>query len=123
MAKIKLQPASQAVIDFVEGAKGVVEANSYESMALWQTHTDNGGTWVKTLSCIGVCAGTYGKDRVFISLSSAVVNGKKIIFYEPTSIVVNWALVDKWIESVMPESTYRNKCLIKASAMNFHAVL
>jgi hypothetical protein len=70
----------------------------------------------------------YGKQigqldgrPVFISLSFTSFDGHVVCFYEATSVVVDWAMIDDWIEQNVPvmkttEKPWRN---VNCNAMNF----
>lgn len=78
---------------------GICEATSYEQYCLWgQFHNEYGYSWVSSTMGTGKTLGEVDGMPVFISLISHIVNGKKILFIEPTSVVVDWRFIDKYKE-------------------------
>lgn len=106
---------------FLEGVVGVVEANSYESMCLWQEHTKRHGkeSWVSNLSGFLEIVGHLNDKPVCISLFTTVVNGQKLLFWHATSTVVDHDIIRKWFEKNLTPEAYGNT----TDAMNFHNVL
>lgn len=118
--------------EFLEGVVGVVEANSFETLCLWQKHTDGGkrnsDTWVQHLSgplvTVGHMDTSDKRYPVCISLFINEVNGRKILFLEATSIVVNWDMISTWLIENLPKTAFRDNGYInKTNAMNFFNLL
>ncbi len=64
--------------------------------------------------------GQVGKDSVYVRFSFAIINGKKICFYEATSQVVNHEMVKDWLISRF-QLTNDNYCRWNhTDARNFH---
>lgn len=98
------------MIALLAGVVGVVEANRFETMCLWQRHhKELGKPWIDNLSGRGVTVGHVEDMPVFISLRTAVVDGCKLLFIEATSQVVDWRMIDAWLARALPQSAYRNK--------------
>tara|TARA_R110000851_G_scaffold4966_1_gene20782 strand:+ start:315 stop:653 length:339 start_codon:yes stop_codon:yes gene_type:complete len=106
--------ASNEVVEYMQGAVSVVEANTFEVMCLWRENKDN---WVSVSSGYGICVGGDSsiERQTAISLSSALIGGKKVLFIYPTSVLVDWDLIDSWLSNNLPASV-----LIKTDAGNFH---
>lgn len=109
---------------FLENIHGAVEATSFERMCLWERNRDRAKReWVENLSGIGKNVGEFSGSPVFISLLTAMIDGKKILFYEATSVVVNWDIIEKWLQDNLPKSAFRKDGrLNKTDAMNFHNI-
>jgi hypothetical protein len=115
------------IVAYIEGVVGVCPATSFEQHSLWaQYHDQLAWDWVQITHGYGVTVG-YVVDGaldpmpVHISLSTVIVNGSKILFYNPTSAVVDWRMVDEWIELNVPDTAYYgNRARINRSdPMNF----
>jgi hypothetical protein len=98
---------------------GIVEANSFETMCLWQRWKDNGKSWVSTGHGYGPKVGTYGDMPVCISLLTAMVEGQKILFVDPTSQVTDHRLIEAWLKANVPSALRKDGYLNKTDAMNF----
>jgi hypothetical protein len=107
---------------FLEGVVGIVEANSFERMCLWDKHKDK-STWVQNLSGYGKNVGYITPNRpVFISLTTAIINGHKILFVEPTSVGVDYTMIWEWMKENVPSAVKPSGYLNKTDSMNFHNV-
>lgn len=108
---------------FFEDVHGVVEANSFEMFALWKDNKEQGHEWVENLSGIGKSVGTVGGNPVFVSLLWNRVRGKKILFVDATSQVVDHSMVEDWLQNNLPKSAMKdNGNYRKTDAMNFHCL-
>jgi hypothetical protein len=115
--------ASDQVIKFFEGAIGCVEANSFERMCIYRNNDKASDSWKDSGEGYGAPVGDVLGKPVYISLNSAVVNGHKVIFYYPTSVMVDHNLILDWMRGNMPETAFKNDRLNTVDAMNFHNVL
>jgi hypothetical protein len=115
----ELLTASDEVKSYLEGVTGIVEANSFETMCLWQRWKDNGKSWVSTGHGYGPKVGTYGDMPVCISLLTAMVEGQKILFVDPTSQVTDHRLIEAWLKANVPSALRKDGYLNKTDAMNF----
>jgi hypothetical protein len=124
--------------NFLDGVKGIVDANSYEYHCLWESysqtykdtflkHGDDGRiryTWIQNLVGLQEIVGWLDERPVNLSLYTAVIDGHKILFFDPVSQVVDWKMVDKWLEKTMPDTARRSDgYLNRTNAMNFSNVL
>lgn len=112
-----IRPISDEVKEFISGTVGVVEANSYETMTLWDKWTNvYGKSWVSHGMGYGVTIGTLDGRPVCISILHALVEGHKILFIDPTSVVVDHDMIKDWIDINLPGLRMTN-------SMNFsHAI-
>ena len=95
-----------------------IEANSYESHMLWHENhkrykweQDNGG--------YGFEVGKLDGRGVFLSLFWNNIGGKNLLFWYPTSQVVDHLMINEWFKEVCPQlfTESRNKM---GDANNFH---
>ena len=111
--------------DVYKDVYGIVEATSYESLTLWQHwHKEKGYTWVQNNSGWLECVGKIGGKEVWISPLAHIVNGRKILFVDATSSVVDWDLIEEYLTKNVPSACTRNGVYLnKESAMNFHCLI
>lgn len=112
--------ASDQILEFCEGAIGVLEANSFETMCLWERAQNAGRNWKSAGMGYGAVVGQLDGRDVFISITSAVMYDQKFIIIDPTSVVVDWKLIDEWLVLNMPASVMKDGRLNKTNAMNCH---
>lgn len=115
----------QELTEFLDGVIGVVEANSFETLSLWRECTEElKKTWVDNNRGYWQVVGKLNKMPVCITLQTSVVDGHKILFYHPTSQVVDYRKIDKWLNRNMPKTAFRsNGYLNRTNAMNFYNVM
>lgn len=107
-----------------EGVIGIVEVTSYETMCLWKEyHEEKGYTWVQQTSSSLVTVGEFGDMPVCIAPLVHIVDGKKIMFLEVTSIVVHWHMIEEWLKKSVPSAVNEKGYLNKHDAMNFHNLI
>lgn len=109
---------------FLDGVIGVVEANSFEHLMLWQENhkrlnwSSHGskGMWFQI--------GQFGGMPVCVSLHIDEIDGHRIVFYDPTSRVVDNEMVREWLNAILPASCRDKSARLNITdAMNFHNVL
>jgi hypothetical protein len=104
----------------------VIEATSFEYHTLWINYhyrPQPGSNFIKDWEQINpgylVNIGELDNRPICVNVSFAKLNGKKVIFYDAVSQVVDHVIVDKWIK------TYTDKIITKSGgrahcdAMNF----
>jgi hypothetical protein len=113
--------ASAEILAYLDGVVGVVEANSFEQHSLWkEAQREFPRVWKDVGHGYGQIVGSIGSMPVWISLLTAVVDEQKLLFFYPTSRVVDWDLIDKWLEDNLPRRAFRKDgYLNKTDAMNF----
>lgn len=100
---------------FLDGVVGVVEANSYEQLCIWQEfHQELGKSWIQNPSGLLETVGHLGRMPVCISLFTVTVDGHKLLFIDPTSQVVDHRMIDAWVDKVLPHAGKN-----RTNAMNF----
>ncbi len=53
--------------------------------------------WEQVYAGFRVTIGQVNKSPVFVSFSFAFINGKKVCFYDCTSKIVDYSMVEKWL--------------------------
>ena len=112
--------------DVYKDVHGIVEANSFESLELWKYwHQEKGYSWVQNNHGWLVKVGEIvkGKD-VWIRPLAHIVNGRKILFVDATSSVVDWNMIEDYLKENVPSAVTRNSIYLnKENAMNFHCLV
>jgi hypothetical protein len=113
---------------FLDGVVGIIEANDYEVLSLWQERRNNNlkPSWESSLSGMHMTVGFVGADPVAINLRTAVVDGHKVLFFDASSQVVDHRLIDSWLRKNLPRSAFRPgspEQINRTDAMNFYNVM
>ncbi len=110
---------------FLAGVVGVIEANSYERHMLWIENRQHPHpkTWEQLPPGRLETVGHLDDRPVCVSLLKVRVGGHPLLFFYPTSQVVDHAMIDLWLTATLPPSAmhpdgYPNR----TDAMNFHNV-
>lgn len=90
----------------------MIEANSFESMSLWREYNEalewkectSGGPMFQL--------GELDSRPIVLGVNIIKVDGRKVMFYDPTSQVVDWVMVEDFLEKSWPNAK-------KTNAMNF----
>lgn len=108
------------ILKYLEGVEGIVEADGYTHHMLWQEFADDPTairygpserfrySWKETGSGYGAFVGEVVDMPVFISLLTATVNDRKLLFWHATSQVVDHRLIEKWFTENLPTTAFRN---------------
>jgi hypothetical protein len=95
--------------DYLKDVVGVVEATREEQMFLFTRNRamPEPREWKENLSGYGKTVGELAGMPVFISLMTQKIDGKTILFYYATSVVVDHRLIDAWLEANLPKSAFK----------------
>lgn len=89
--------------------QAIVEATRFEQLALWQQwHKQSNWSWVDDSSGYGINVGTRAGMPVMIAITWSIIKNRHIMFVYPTSQVVDYRLVDKWIKQNFPHAPKTN---------------
>ena len=108
--------------DFEESfneVKFAVEANSFEKHCLWEKYKDQ-IKWEQGNSGIAKIIGNIDNMPVVMSILIDHLNGVPVMFYEMTSLVVDYRIVDTFLEDKFGEFNKINKCF---DANNFNRII
>lgn len=90
-----------------ENVEFVVEATDEERFLLWCVHFDNPNpkypesrikSWEQEMRGFGREIGTFHGHPIFISITYAKLEGKRVAFLEATSRIVDYSLVNDWVD-------------------------
>lgn len=114
--------------EFMKDIVGVVEATDFERHMLWLSyakeavefghgfHENSKFPWVQNTVGRMVIVGWVGDHRpIWISLSTDVVNGQKLLFWHATSPIVDYDKCDQWLKENLPPSAFRDDGFINRS--------
>lgn len=106
---------------------GIVESTSFEQLALWREwslehNKDNPNAieWVQINDGCLVTIGHVNDRPVTIGLHWNFIAGQPVLFYDTPSQIVDFVMVEKWLEEQLPQ-VYDRRCF--SNAMNFHIVV
>ena len=105
-----------------------VEASSFERSTLWrdwakeatnaglssEMYKDRQVDWQQQSLGYGQSVGELDGRPVYISLNWATINGRQVMFWEPTSVVVDHDMIEEWLKENLPDG------IEKSNAENFH---
>lgn len=109
----------------------VVEATSCEQFFLWQQHAIESDKriasrprrWEQTYHGWIVTVGHLNRRPVCVSMCWCLIDGRRVLFWYPTSEVVDHVQIEKWFSKHFArkwDSESRRAC---CDAMNFHHCL
>lgn len=81
----------------------LVEATDYEQLALWKEWHQFVPSWVEDSSGYGLEVGRRAGLPVVVSVTWAIINGKRVCFYEAVSQMVDHGMVEKWRHEEFPK--------------------
>jgi hypothetical protein len=110
-----------AITDYLSGVVGVVEATDNERHMLWDANQRyRKMTWEQARHGYGPVVGRLDDMPIAISILTANVDGHKLLFVHPTSVVVDHRQIDKWLTETLPQSAFREDGYInRVDAGNF----
>lgn len=107
---------TQPVIDYVAGIAYAIEATRAEQMWLWKNHhRDAGWSWTEERSGYLAQMGELDGRPVAISIMRATVQGQSVLFWHPTSVLVDHDMIEAWFRKHMPDT-------IRIDTGGFHAL-
>lgn len=117
-------PEPAELTKFLAGVIGVVEANSFESLTLWEEyHQKRGRPWISGSSGPMIQVGEISGLPVCCSLLVNEIDGYRILFIDATSRVIDHKMIQDWLEANLPVTAFEDndprKRLNSTDAMNF----
>ncbi len=113
----------------------IVEATSFERMSLWAHHSEDAvyplynprrgvpaysqHKWEDIPNGYGVTVNPSGKRPVCILLTWVRIDGQLVMFWEGCSKLVDYNLIDKWLEEHFKGTYDNNTRRAECDAMNF----
>ena len=105
----------------LSNTKYAVEANSFETSSIYTNFViggrlKDGISWKQVSLGTGVVVGHIDNRPIFVSLLWNYIHGELVLFWEATSVVVDYAVVEDWLDKNLASD------LKKSDAMNFHNI-
>ena len=95
--------------------KFLVEANSFEHLALWKENNKE-YDWQEDTRC--EARTMYVNDRpICYTCQWSIINKQRVMFWDPTSQLVDYKLIEEDLKKICPN------IISKSNAMNFHNIL
>lgn len=103
----------------------VVEANSYESMMLWKSNEESDAKrqWKEDNSGDTVTVGEVDGRPVNVTFFYTTIEGRVVAFMNPISQMVDWKMIDDWLELNCKPLYDGGTRIARTNAMNFHNCL
>lgn len=99
--------------ELFRGAVGVCSATAFEHLMLWEENERKKRvTWGQETRAAVVQIGHYSRMPVNVFLRFAVLGGRRVVFWECTSTVIDFRMVEAWLEEMAPG-------VPRTDAMNF----
>ncbi|MDD5151759.1 MAG: hypothetical protein PHC28_14990 [Flavobacterium sp.] len=95
-------------------SKLCVEASRFERLSLWKEYHKS-HKWEESREGKLLTLGEINSRPICVSISIDIIDGLPVIFFEPTSELVDYKLIDDFFN--------REKYRYKTDAMNFHNIL
>ena len=114
---LKIDPDSP-LYRAMQGTVFAVEANTFEQRILYGAYKDE-VRWVGDNSGYLPTIGHIDDRPVCVSLFWVEIDGKRVLFYHPTSQAVDHKLIEEWLDANMPLNEYNGR-KTRCDADNFH---
>lgn len=102
-----------------------VEANSFETMCIWSDYSPSSdkktkwhaNEWTQILSGGMFTLGNIYKRPINVEYRFAIIDGHYVMFYSPCSSLVDYRMVQNWLDHELPGVK------VKTEAPHFHIVM
>ena len=96
---------SPDVFAYLAGIHITVEATRNEQLMLWQRyHKEQSIPWTDEQSGYLAHIGYLDSRVVMISIMKARVRDRSVLFWHPTSVVVDHDMIDDWLRKHLPDA-------------------
>lgn len=114
---------NDAAIKSLSECQYIVEANHNEAHNLWYMYTQvyrvvTDREWQQLIPGYLIEVGSLGGRPVSLSLYFVSIKGVKVCFFESPSQVVDWKLIDEWLDKHFNKLYDGRSC--RCDATNFH---
>ncbi|MFA5071083.1 MAG: hypothetical protein WC511_01780 [Candidatus Pacearchaeota archaeon] len=97
----------------------LVEADNFSQYSLWLQYKDKFKTW-EQLGGVMIEVGRINDRPICVALDFNKINDKMVCFYYPASVLVDWGMIEEWIDSVCFPLWDDETRHAKTDANNFH---
>jgi len=102
-----------------EDTEFLIEADDFAQHALWREWHDK-VIWEQDSSGLLYSVGELGGYPVTVSINWAKLNGHRVCFYSDSSRVVDWTMIEEWLNKVCYPRWGNNSRHARTNATNFH---
>jgi hypothetical protein len=117
----KINPVCDADKKLFDGVEYCIQASHDEHHMLWERwhyRADTTRSYVKNWEQVSLghwlTIGSVDNRPICVSVQYAILNGHKVMFYEGTSQLVDYKMIEDWLER------YFDRCNHHCNAANFH---
>ena len=114
------------ITEFMNDVTGICIASRYEQSCLWDSNRnrDKPREWKSMASGRGWPVGRVEDMPVYLSAFKSKIDDNVIMFIEPTGQMVDYRIVEEWLQKYAPKSARREDGRARqGDAGNFHNVL
>lgn len=104
--------------ELLSATKFAVEATGFERHMLWRDH-HQAVSWEGNPAGYGVQLGKVGDMPVMLSTTFQVIDGHVVLFYHPTSQLVDYRMIEAWLKENVPAKWDKGTRIAQTDAMNF----
>ena len=108
--------------DMFRLAEYVVEVSNYERQSLWEKHHE-ANNWKSAMERYGRQIGEIGDRPIWATFSLETINGLRVLFWEATSQLVDYKMIEDYLEKHCNPLEYDSKSRANCNAENFHDCL
>jgi hypothetical protein len=130
MSKILRQDLADNPEDRVAQAMFAVEADSFSYHALWRDHSHESRErrgkiveWQDVSQGWSKQVGSLDGRPVVVSLRWSYLDGQLVLFWHGTSQVVDYKMIEDWLDEHFKATYDNDTCKAKCDASNFHHCL
>jgi len=127
----KALPYSTIHADLFKDVRFMIEATDHEQQALWEKHhykpskhSSHIKTWEEIAMGHGIQIGSVDHRPIAVSIRYAILNDKKVMFYHGMSQLVDYQMIEDWIQMYSLDTIKSNDGRwAHCDADNFHLCL
>lgn len=86
--------------ELLEATEYAVEATDFEKFSLWKQHNEKVSSWTNRLGGYSITLGIIEGMPIVLSVVFEQIEDHLILFYTPTSQLVDWRMIEAWVEKL-----------------------
>lgn len=104
--------------ELLSATKFAVESTGFERHMLWRDNYQR-MPWEGNPAGYGIELGKVGDMPVMLSTTFQAIDGHVVLFYHPTSQVVDYRMIEAWLNENVPAKWDKGTRIARTNAMNF----
>ena len=104
--------------ELLSATKFAVEATGFERHMLWRDNQHR-MSWEGHPAGYGIELGKVGDMPVMLSATFQAIDGHVVLFYHPTSQMVDHRMIEAWLNENVPAKWDKDTRIARTNAMNF----